>query len=650
MNRHILLPLTLLLLTGTAAAAAGEITLSVAPKGAFLSGAALHLRIAAEGLAPGEILAGRLSLDGQQVAEVEIGAGEQDVNVATVRLAGGQHTVVLEADRGAGSEAVTLRAEGHFDTLPGWLSVIPPLIAIGLALAFKDVIIALFTGVFAGALFLYGWNPISAFARTGDAFIVPTLADPDRLTIVIFSTLLGGMVGIISKSGGSQGIVERLAPYATNRRRGQLATWLMGLFIFFDDYANTLLVGSMMRPITDKLKISREKLAYIVDSTAAPVASLVPISTWIGFEIGLIAVEFNRLGLPYNAYNTFIATIPYRFYPIFALVLGFAIATSRRDFGPMLKAERRAAETGEVLGKGHIPLADYAQSALAPREEIPKRALNAFLPILVVIVLTVVGLYRSGVAALAAEGQGWASFDGTISWLREVFSAASAYNALLWASMAGVLTAFVLPVAQRILPAKEAMEGMLEGFKAMLLAIVVLILAWSIGEVCTQLHTADYVVGATEKVLSPHLLPALAFVLSAAVAFATGTSWGTMGILFPLVIPIAHGLARQAGLEVGTDPYYTIQLGTISSVLAGSIWGDHCSPISDTTILSSMASGCDHIAHVRTQMPYALGIGALGILVGDIPTAYGLSPWISLVVGTGVILAAIRWWAKPIAE
>jgi len=253
-----------------------------------------------------------------------------------------------------------------------------------------------------------------------------------------------------------------------------------------------------------------------------------------------------------------------------------------------------------------------------------------------VFLVTIFGLYASGASSLNRG-----DYTSWFKWVQDVFSNASSLDVLLWASLSAATTALVLPVAQRILTIRQAMEGLVEGFKAMLLACVVLVLAWSIGAATGQLHTADYVVGLTSGFLSPHWLPVLVFVMSAAISFATGTSWGTMAILMPLVIPIAHRLSIGAGHPVESHTYYVFMLGTISSVLAGSVWGDHCSPISDTTILSSMGSGCDHIAHVRTQMPYALGIGLLGMLVGDIPTAYGLSPWVSIIVGSAIIIAGV---------
>jgi Na+/H+ antiporter NhaC len=410
----------------------------------------------------------------------------------------------------------------------------------------------------------------------------------------------------------------------------------MGILVFFDDYANSLIVGSTMQPITDRLKISREKLAYIVDSTAAPIASIMPISTWVGFEVGLLLAAFEQIDLPYDAYTTFITAIPYNFYPILALVMGLTIAASRRDLGPMLKAEQRAQSTGKVIGDDHKPLADYASQELEAPEGRPRRAINALLPILTVIGVTILGLYVTGTAGIDR-----ADYPNFQEWMRAVSNNVDSYSALLWASLAGVVVAILLATVGRVLKVEEAMTGLVGGFKAMLLAFVVLILAWSLGSVCENLHTADYLVGLTSGVLSPHLLPTLIFLVSAAIAFATGTSWATMSILVPLVIPIFHGLALDAGYAPGSSTYSALLLGAIASVLAGAVWGDHCSPISDTTILSSMGSGCDHIAHVRTQLPYALIVGGVAILTGSLPSAYGVSPWISLTVGAAILVGLV---------
>ncbi|HVS16224.1 MAG TPA: Na+/H+ antiporter NhaC family protein [Thermoanaerobaculia bacterium] len=523
-------------------------------------------------------------------------------------------------------------------------SLLPPLLAIVLAILTRDVLVSLFLGVFSGALLVHGPNPLVAFARTIDAYVLGALTDPDHAAILIFSGLLGAMVGVIAKSGGTQGIVEWLAPRATDARRGQLATWAMGVAIFFDDYANTLIVGSTMRPITDRLRISREKLAFMVDATAAPVVSLVPISTWIGFEIGLVQSAFDGLGLDRSAFNAIVASIPLRFYQLFILVLGLAIAFSRRDFGAMLHAERRAARTGAVLAEGDVPLADFSSESLAPPDGTPRRALNAFVPVLGVVVVTIAALQITGRAALA----GTVPPDSWWTWQRDVFSNADSYKALLWASLTGVLLAIALPLGQRILSVTQATGAAVEGLKAALVAFVVLLLAWSLGATCADLDTAGFLIRLTEGELAPQLLPTLGFLIAAGVAFATGSSWSTMGILTPLVVPLAHSLSVAAGHQPGSGIYSAVLLGTVASVLSGSVWGDHCSPISDTTILSSMASGCDHLGHVRTQLPYALVAGAAAILLGTLPAAFGLPAWVALLLGAGAMVTVVWVVARPI--
>jgi Na+/H+ antiporter NhaC len=572
-------------------------------------------------------------VDGRKVAERELSTGTHEIELTDLDLTTGTH--VLTATSGRASAQADVRA------ISPWLSLLPPLIAIALALITKEVLLSLFVGVFSGALFLFNFNPFTALARSIDRFVAPSVADPDNAAILIFTTLLGGMVGLINRSGGTLGIVERIQRFATNPRRGQLATWLLGIAIFFDDYSNVLIVGSTMRPITDRLKISREKLAYIVDCTAAPVASIFPISSWIGFEVGLIAAAFAAVGIPFNAYTTFVASIPYRFYPIFALVLGFTIAMSGRDFNPMLKAERRARRTGKLLADGDTPLANFDVESVVPPAGTPHRAINAILPIVAVVVVAIAGMMVSG-----GEGLSRGDFPNTGAWLREVFGNADSIAALCWASLTGTLLALALPLLQRVFTLRQGLEAMVEGFKSVFMALIVLILAWSIGSVCDDLQTADFLVHLTSGILSPHMLPAIIFVLAAAVAFATGSSWGTLGILMPLVVPVADSLSAAGGLTMDSPAYATIMIGTISSVLAGSVWGDHCSPISDTTILSSTASGSDHIAHVKTQLPYALSAGVIGILLGDIPTAFGMSPWISLILGSAVIVFGVLWFGK----
>ncbi|UCD82842.1 MAG: Na+/H+ antiporter NhaC family protein [Desulfobacterales bacterium] len=633
MKKLMVLALTIFIGLLFAAHSGAAPVLKVEGKGANLSGLNLYLKVTVENLMPGEARTVAINADGKPIHRQELTAGEHEIKIEGANLDSGTHTISVE------SEGVS--AETELRVLPGWLSLLPPVIAIVLALLIKDVLISLSIAIFIGALSLAGWNPFAAFSMFILDFIVKALIDEYHASIILFSMLLGGMVGIISKNGGTRGIVDRVAPFATTPRRAQLAAWLMGLLVFFDDYANTLIVGNTMRPVTDRLRISREKLSYIVDSTAAPVSSVFPITTWIGFEVGLIAAGFAALEIPFNAYNVFIASILYRFYPIFCLIIIFVIAWTGRDLGPMLKAERRARQTGDVMAADAKPLADFGQDELAPPGETPKRAMNALIPILTVIVVTILGLWITGTEAVDRT-----AYTSTFKYVQDVFSNANSFSALLWASLSGVVVALIMTFAQRLLNVRDAIGALVGGLKAMVLAMAVLLLAWCIGTVCSDLHTADYVVSLISGLVSPVWLPVLTFVISAVIALATGTSWGTMAILMALVIPICHELAIAAGHGLESGIYYTLMVGTISSVLAGSVWGDHCSPISDTTILSSMASGCDHVDHVKTQLPYAMGIGLLGMLVGDIPTAFGLSPWISILLGTAVIVVGVRFLFK----
>ncbi len=625
---------SLMLVTGGARAQVPRAALSLDP-GFTISGTTLEIETTLENWNRQRPRNVEFFFDGVNIGRQGVAGGTNSIRFDRVELTAGTHT--LAAVSGNLSSTV------EFKTRPGWLSLLPPLIAIALALITRDVLMSLFLGVFGGTFLLVGdlpfiSRPAAALGRTIDHFVLDALADRDHAAILIFTAMLGGMVGLLSKSGGTHGIVERLSGFATSVRRGQLATWGMGLAIFFDDYANTLIVGPTMRPITDRLRISREKLAYIVDSTAAPVVCLLPISTWVGFEIGLINDAFDKLGLGMSGYTSFLYSIPFRFYPIFAITLVGVLAFTGFDFGPMRKAERRARERGEVLAPGDVPIADYSTEAVSPPEGIPKRARNAIIPIVTVILMTIIGLWRTGSAGLER-----AAGTGFLAWTREVLSNADSYKALMWASLLGMLVALLLPLIQRLLSVRAAMGALVEGIKGMLMAFLVLLLAWSLGAVCGELGTANYLVGLASGVVSPVWLPALTFAVAAAISFATGTAWGTMAVLEPLVIPICHNLAVGQGIEVGGPFYISIMSATIASVLTGAVWGDHCSPISDTTILSSMASGCDHIAHVRTQLPYALTMGIFAIVIGSVPAALGVKPWFSLIFGIGLIIGGVKF-------
>lgn len=636
----LLLPAVLLALLAAPAPGRGQVPAApeVAAPDVVLPGVPFTLTVTSPAAEP--TLFVLRGADGAEVASGVLQAGETEIPGLEVASAA-QLPLRLEASGAAVPVAPRF--------LPGWTSVVPPLLAILLALLFREVVISLFAGVWLGAFLWTGLDPLAAVLRTVDSFALPELADPDHAAIIIFSLLIGGMVGVIGRNGGTLGIVERLAPFATSPRRGLLAAYAQGLAIFFDDYANTLIVGNTMRPVTDRLKVSREKLAYVVDSTSAPVASIMFVSTWVGYEISLIADGLAAAAASVatrdpalaarlaesSAFNVFLDTIPYRFYPLLALVFVLGIVVMRRDFGPMYHAEIRAGTGGGLHRPGAALMTDTSQGHLDPPEEAPRRWWNAAIPVLTVVGTVLFGLYFSGKSALG---------PGDYS-LREVYGEANSFHVLLWASLLGCVAAILLTLGQRILTVQEVIDSWLAGLRSMVLAMVILVLAWSLGHATELLGTAEYISSVLEGNVPVRLLPVIVFAVAAAISFATGTSWGTMAILLPLVIPLGVGLT--AANELAMDGHYTVLLGVVSSVLAGSIFGDHCSPISDTTVMSSMASACDHMDHVRTQLPYALVVAAVGMGVGDIPTAYGLSPWISLAVGTVVLLAVIRYVGRP---
>ncbi len=511
----------------------------------------------------------------------------------------------------------------------GWISVVPPLLAIGLALLTRQVIPALFAGVWMGAWAVNGLDLAGFWQGLFDApqvYVVKALADADHQSIILFSMMIGGMVGIISRNGGMHGVVERIASWANSAKRASIATAGMGLAVFFDDYANTLVVGNTMRPVTDKVRISREKLAYLVDSTAAPVATIAIITTWVGTQVGLIGEGLTQVGSEVDAYAIFLQSIAYSFYPLLALFFVFVVALTGKDFGTMWTAENRARTTGQTETVGTDDDDDILDPAEQPVEGKPHRAINAVIPVLTLITTVVVGLYVTGK-------------DESHTSIQQIIGNADSYKALIWASLLAVLVAAGLSLVQRILTLKQVVNAWFRGARSMLVAMIILVLAWSLAGTTAELGTANYLVDLLGDSLNPGMVPALVFVLAAVTAFSTGTSWGTMGILMPLVIPLVWGVLGANGVDPLASP---VLYGAVSSVLAGAVWGDHCSPISDTTILSSMASGCDHIEHVRTQLPYALVVGGVAILGGVLPAGFGVPWWLCLSLSAAFLYLVMR--------
>ena len=521
--------------------------------------------------------------------------------------------------------------------MPLWMSILPPLVAIVMALLIKEVISSLFVGILTGTFLMAyydGASPATALGggllRVVDTYVVGSLFDADHVMIIVFTLIIGGMVRIITVNGGMLGVVKWLSRKARGPRSGQLMTFLMDLCIFFDDYSNTLVVGNTMRPIADKLKVSREKLAYIVDSTSAPVVAVAFITTWIGAELSYIQDGINAIGLETSAYSVFFHSLAYSFYPFLTLGFVLMIIFSGRDFGPMLTAERKARMTTMMEVEMPNPVAK------------PAYIIDALIPLAVLIFGTVIGLIATGYDASV-----WQSETGFFSKLSATIGASNSYKALLWASVLSLLTSIVMTLLRGTLEFSRVMEEMVEGFKAMFNAVLILTMAWAIALVTKDMHTAEFVSQLLVRwSLSPAVVPVLTFLLAALIGFSTGTSWGTMAILYPLILPASWLLCQEQGLSMNaTMPLF---YNVVASVLAGSVMGDHCSPISDTTIMSSLASSCNHLQHVKTQMPYALTVGGVAMLIGVLPTALGLPSWVAFLMAFGVLWLIVRLVGKKV--
>ena len=528
--------------------------------------------------------------------------------------------------------------------IPLWLSILPPLLAIFMAFVTKEVYTSLFIGLFSGTFVIFKYQGFGVFAAffkglfsIVDLYVIESLYNKDHISVITFSMLIGGIVAIISANGGMKGLVGKLAPFAKNKRSGQFITWLLGILIFFDDYANTLIVGNTMRPITDRLKISRAKLAYLTDSTAAPVAAIAFITTWIGAELSYIEEGIEAIGLKTSSYSVFLSSLPYSFYPILTVVFVVILIYKGKEYGPMLNAERdlEISKLSSDIKAGNTP-AEVSS-------EIPQRWYNALIPVLIVVFGTIAGLFYTGWNSDVWNDAGM-SFMSKISFF---LGEADTFKALLWSSLGGALMAVILSVSQRILTLQKSIEHMISGFKSMFNAVLILILAWSLALLTQHMHTADFITGGLKAFeISPYMMPALTFIFSAIIAFSTGSSWGTMAIIYPLIMPAVWALSMHNGLP--HDAALPLLYNVVSAVLAGSVLGDHCSPISDTTILSSLASSCNHIVHVRTQMPYALTVGGVSLLIGSIPSAYNISLWILYPAAIAVLYFVIVKLGKKV--
>ena len=466
----------------------------------------------------------------------------------------------------------------------GIWSLVPPILAIILCIILKEALISLIIAVLVGATILNNGNLWIGLEKTAN-LLVAQVADSWNASIILFFFLVGGLMGMIFYSGGGQAFLKSISKKANNAKMAQLFSWLGGIVIFIDDYANSAFIGNLFRPLSDKYYISREKLSYIVDSTAAPVSSIFLISTWIGYQVGLIGDSLPE-GIDVSPYFLWLSSIPYSFYSILAIVMVGIISYTGRDFGPMLKAEYRARTNHELWAEGARPLAGTSELKVA--QNASTKPINLWLPIILLVLLSFYFMWASG------GGSSAESFSQAISDADSMFS-------ILLATLIAFFVAIIMYLVQKIATVAEIMDSFLNGARMMVYATLILISAWAIKGVCDELGTAPYIVNALEGVLSPVILPILTFIISAFIAICTGTSWGTMGIVVPIVIPL--------GVSVGT-PLPIV----ISSVLTGAVMGDHCSPISDTTVMSSTFAGSDHIDHVRTQFPYALTAALIAVI------------------------------------
>ena len=531
----------------------------------------------------------------------------------------------------------------------GIFTLIPPIVAILLAFITKNVVISLFIGVLSGGfiLNLTGFNVFGALTQAFLDFInraLNSLSDPWNAGIVMQVLVIGGVINLVAKMGGAKAIAEALAKKAKTAKSAQLITWFLGICVFFDDYANSLIVGPIMRPVADKMKISRERLAFIIDATAAPIAGLAIISTWIGLEVSLISEGFESIGVEASGFGVFLQTIPYRFYNI--LILAFIVITiiTLREFGPMRKAEISARKLKDLTNE-EIAVTSSHMDELEPKEGVKLSIWNAIVPIGALIISAIVAFYYSGYSSIMAGDDIAIKAIVTNSPLSfkailEVFAASDASIALLQSAIFSTVVAIVMAVWKKIFTISEAIEVWIDGMKGLIITGVILILAWSLGSVIKELGAAEYLVEALNGAIPAFLLPSLIFILGAIISFSTGSAYGTMSILMPLAIPLAYKI----------NPEMSFVIVSTSAVLTGAIFGDHCSPISDTTILSSMGAGCSHIDHVKTQMWYALFVAAITILFGYIPAGFGLPIYIVLPMSCVALFIGVMIFGKKVEE
>ncbi len=498
----------------------------------------------------------------------------------------------------------------------GWLAVLPPLVAILLCFITKRVLISLFLGIFTGALIISGFNPLSAAGYSLET-IIAQVTDDWNARLLIFNLLMGAGIAYIWKLNGSKALTDWARTKIKTKKGASIGAWLLGIIIFFNDYCNAAIVGNVFRDISEEHKMSSEKLSYILDSTAAPVATFF-ISDWIAFQIGMIGSGMDAAGISTQTISPFAAyikSIPLNLYCIFTVIFVGIIAFTGKDFGSMAAAERRAKKEGKIIRDGASPMLDVGTELGEPIKEAKPKIMTFFLPIIVLVAVTLTGFYYTG---LSPESQG--------KGLMEVLGAADAATALLWGSFAMTFTGIVMSLITKTMDIKQTMDTLIDGMKLMLLACVILTLAWGLGSITGDMALADFIVAKLGNSMSFGFIPIIIFLLGMVISFATGTSWGTMTILTPIAIPLTYRITGDVNTSV-------MMAGVVFS---GAIFGDHCSPISDTTVLASIFSGADHIDHVTTQIPYALTTAAVALLMYILYGFFNITP--AILIPSGLVI------------
>ncbi|MCR4431599.1 MAG: Na+/H+ antiporter NhaC family protein [Tepidanaerobacteraceae bacterium] len=510
----------------------------------------------------------------------------------------------------------------------GFLSLLPPILAIGLAMITKEVLSSLVIGITAGALTLTGGNIIEAFKKAME-LLINTAGDPSwNFRVLLFTVLLGAIIGMVSRANGPQAFGRWAEKHIKSRGISLFITWCLGVLIFMDDYFNCMTVGTALRPVTDRFKVSRAKLSFIIDSTAAPVCTLVPVSTWVAYVASLMVPLFEQYKLNLNPYTVYVQMIPYDFYPWLIVLMVLITSFTDLEYGPMAASERRAL-SGKGLWDASI-MKNPPGDEFASLEKSEKgSAIDMVAPLLGLIVIMLIAMAYSG-----------GFFEGKSGFFTAVMNSDSA-TSLVWGATITVILSAIFYSVRGVVRLKDSMEAVIQGAKSMMVALFILSLAWTIGKTCQELGTGVYVSSIMSDTFPTWAVPATVFLISAFIAFSTGTSWGTWAIMIPIVIPLV------VAMKINILP-------CIAAVLSGGVFGDHCSPISDTTIMSSTGGACPHIEHVNTQLPYAL-TAAVTSAVGFLILGFFDHPFAVWIITIALFFAVVYvmhkvWTGEPPAK